>query len=297
MRIGLALGGGGAKGSYQLGVLKALEEFNLLDKITYITGTSIGAINTMLLMNYNNIEDVIKAWDNIDNRLVYKSGLRLFSNGLYDLSPLFKKMSSLVSEKNIRKSKFECYITAAKVKDKEMRFGHFQTSNLELEIFHLNNYVMPKNAVLASASIPGVFGSTDILGNTYVDGGLLDNYVVEPLIEKKCDVIFVIPLDNYYDLSQYLNENNLIINFSSKTIFHDSRVLDIIDAIRFTRSRINERFLYGYLAAKRILKKMKKEGILDSNYSINLQNKIIGLEQEEELKILKKVKQGLKIYG
>mgnify|MGYP001294635458 CR=1 FL=1 len=33
MKLGLALGGGGAKGSYQIGVLKALYEENLLDDL------------------------------------------------------------------------------------------------------------------------------------------------------------------------------------------------------------------------------------------------------------------------
>ena len=41
-KIGLALGGGGAKGGAHVGVIKVLEELNV--PIDYISGTSIGAI-------------------------------------------------------------------------------------------------------------------------------------------------------------------------------------------------------------------------------------------------------------
>ena len=41
-KIGLALGGGGAKGAAEVGVLKALEEAGI--QVDYIAGTSVGAI-------------------------------------------------------------------------------------------------------------------------------------------------------------------------------------------------------------------------------------------------------------
>ena len=53
-RIGIVLGGGGAKGAYQAGALKAIYEFlrgyGALDKVKMITGTSIGAWNAMFWM-------------------------------------------------------------------------------------------------------------------------------------------------------------------------------------------------------------------------------------------------------
>ncbi|MFQ5750797.1 MAG: patatin-like phospholipase family protein [bacterium] len=51
LRIGLILAGGGAKGAYQAGALKAIYEFleqnNVLDKVKMISGTSIGSWNSM----------------------------------------------------------------------------------------------------------------------------------------------------------------------------------------------------------------------------------------------------------
>jgi NTE family protein len=51
LRIGLVLAGGGAKGAYQAGAMKAIYEFleknNVLDKVRMISGTSIGSWNSV----------------------------------------------------------------------------------------------------------------------------------------------------------------------------------------------------------------------------------------------------------
>ena len=47
MKTAVVLSGGGAKGSYQLGVWKALRELHI--KYDIVTGTSIGALNGVLM--------------------------------------------------------------------------------------------------------------------------------------------------------------------------------------------------------------------------------------------------------
>ena len=49
--IGLVLSGGGAKGAYQVGVWKAMEEFGLTNKVKAASGTSVGALNATLFAN------------------------------------------------------------------------------------------------------------------------------------------------------------------------------------------------------------------------------------------------------
>ena len=48
MRIGLVLSGGGGKGSYQIGVWKALNELGITPHIHAVAGTSVGALNAVL---------------------------------------------------------------------------------------------------------------------------------------------------------------------------------------------------------------------------------------------------------
>ena len=47
MNVGLVLSGGGAKGAYQIGMLRALEELGISRQISVISGTSIGAFNAL----------------------------------------------------------------------------------------------------------------------------------------------------------------------------------------------------------------------------------------------------------
>jgi hypothetical protein len=45
LKLGLVLSGGGAKGAYQLGVWKAMEEFDLSRRVRAVSGSSVGALN------------------------------------------------------------------------------------------------------------------------------------------------------------------------------------------------------------------------------------------------------------
>ena len=49
MRIGLVLSGGGAKGAYEVGAIRALYDLDLGDKLKYVSGTSAGALNAAVL--------------------------------------------------------------------------------------------------------------------------------------------------------------------------------------------------------------------------------------------------------
>ncbi len=48
-KIGLVLSGGGAKGAYQIGVWKALEDLGIAQNISIFSGTSAGALNAVIL--------------------------------------------------------------------------------------------------------------------------------------------------------------------------------------------------------------------------------------------------------
>ena len=47
-KIGLVLGGGGAKGAYQVGVWQALAQYGVT-QFQYISGTSVGGLNALLV--------------------------------------------------------------------------------------------------------------------------------------------------------------------------------------------------------------------------------------------------------
>ena len=58
LRLGLVLSGGGAKGAYQLGVWKAMDEFGLRRMVKAVSGPSVGYLNgfTFCYSDYESAE-------------------------------------------------------------------------------------------------------------------------------------------------------------------------------------------------------------------------------------------------
>lgn len=294
-KVGMSLGGGGAKGSYQLGVIKALDEFNMLRLVKVVSGTSIGAINALLFMAGKSHEEMISVWRDLNNEEIYQSGSQIRKSSyqkMFDLIPLFKKLSEQVTNKEISSSKIECYVTASEIVD-DKRLSQFKFWDMKKVYFHLNTFIQPRKAVLASVSIPGLFGKTKILGKYYVDGGVLNQHPLEPLIENDCNVIFNIPVDQFFKSQKYYKENITLIDFTSNYAFHSTFVMDLIDAVRFEHKRIEERYRYGYLVGRKVLEKLYNTQILKTDLTFNKVNKftMIKLTPDEDRLIYEQIRE------
>ena len=81
IKTGLVLPGGGARGAYQIGVLKAIAELlpeKRKNPFSVISGTSAGAVNAVVLAAEaerfsHAIDQLIKIWGSIKSHQVYKS--------------------------------------------------------------------------------------------------------------------------------------------------------------------------------------------------------------------------------
>ncbi|RJX24954.1 MAG: hypothetical protein C4537_05535 [Acholeplasma sp.] len=260
-KIGLALGGGGSRGSYQIGVLRALEEAGILKEIEHVAGSSIGAINTMMVMAKFSFDRMIETWETITNEDVYGhhfDHLQFSKVGIFSLKELFDRLTKQISLKEIRDSKIQGYVTATKIRKGSM-IEQVMLHRMEKEVFHLNNFNHPYKAVLASASIPLIFGSTEIDESFYVDGGIKDNCPVDVLIEQGCNIILAIPIDGRFHPKMYEDSPILLINFETKKLF-SIILLDILD---FKKEGVKDNADYGYLIGKHMIEKLKHEGIFD----------------------------------
>ena len=83
----LVLSGGGAKGSYQIGVWKALRKLNM--KFDIITGTSSGALNGAL-MTQNSYGQAKKIWKKINNGVLFGDNV-IESNKDIDIYKMYAK--------------------------------------------------------------------------------------------------------------------------------------------------------------------------------------------------------------
>lgn len=71
MKRALVLAGGGSKGAYEVGFIKALDELNI--DFSIVTGTSIGALNGCLLAQGDK-ESLENLWKTLDVTQVFKDG-------------------------------------------------------------------------------------------------------------------------------------------------------------------------------------------------------------------------------
>ena len=118
-KVGLVLGGGGGKGSYQVGVYKALKENKLVKEIKGISGTSIGALNTLLFANQD-VDTAEKVWANLSRKDVLTTKKLTdyfkFSNfSLLSREGMLKIFKENVNFDNVSLSKIEMYVSCANI--------------------------------------------------------------------------------------------------------------------------------------------------------------------------------------
>lgn len=168
-KIGIVLSGGGARGIAHLGVLKALEEFGI--KPSVISGTSAGAIaGAFYAGGYSlpEIKSIVEKGDffNLSNVLIKKQGLFSMKG--------FEKM-------------YQDYFPNNTFDDLQIPLHVAATDILKGEVVYFSSGNLSQ-ALMASSCIPVVFQPLHFDNTYFVDGGVLNNFPVEPLINK-CDMI------------------------------------------------------------------------------------------------------------
>jgi NTE family protein len=174
LKIGLALGGGAAKGFAHIGVIKMLEASGIHPDV--VSGTSAGSVVGALYasgMDPFQLQEQAFALDASNIRDV-----RLFSGGLVQGRKLQDYVNQLVGQRPIEKLKLPFAAVAT------------QLETGQRTVFVSGN---TGQAVRASSSIPGVFEPAEISGKHYVDGGVVSPVPVDAARQLGAD--FVIAVD------------------------------------------------------------------------------------------------------
>ncbi|MDR2822435.1 MAG: patatin-like phospholipase family protein [Acholeplasmatales bacterium] len=302
MRIGLVLGGGGARGSFQLGIIKALHEEKLIEKISYCSGTSIGAINTAFLLMGMSTSDMIKTWKEMNNSILFASGPeRLYEDklGVFSIKSVYDRISYVITDKhldNLRESPINGYVTTCLVPKNMLTIGQINSFRLKKRVFNLNTAQNPIDYMLASASIPYFFGSLEVDGEYYVDGGVLDNLPIEP-IANFCDVIIVAPnfQGSYKKIEKYyLNSDKLVIDLTPRFLFNP--ILAGFEIVNFSPKEVVVNALYGYRLAKMMFNELREKNVLNENSEFVKKDTYekIQVDKKLELEMSKSVKNHFK---
>lgn len=256
-KIGLVLGGGGAKGAYQVGVLKALKEYKLLKHIDCISATSIGALNSMKVLE-NDIDGAIDIWKNVNKDMAMSKSsfaTKLKTKSIFSRDGFKQLANEKIDLEKASKSKTKCYVVATpltkKVKNAPTEFLVNGKSKEDI-----------LNYLLASSALPFIFEPVVIDGIKYMDGYGVSNTPVETLKNKGCNIIFVVPLKETSDSYIYSDDETLIIDFVSTT--NNEGMMD--GTLDFVSTRAIERMNNGYMVAKTLLDKLIKEKVIAINW-------------------------------
>lgn len=227
-KLGLVLAGGGGKGAYQIGVWKYLRACGLDQRVSAVSGTSVGALNAALFVagNYAEAESLwlnlapqkilsprkispgeIRAWTGrtfggpaalpailLKDTIVSKKHLVLSLSSMlgrryvFSREGLLELMREGIDFRKIQTSPLPCYATC------------FKVSAFSKQRFDLRNYSDAdiQTILLASSAIPVVFDGVEFQGDLYYDGGIPvvgDNVPIAPLYDLGIKNILVVHLN------------------------------------------------------------------------------------------------------
>jgi len=179
LKIGLALGSGSARGLAHVGVIMALEAYNI--PIDIIAGTSIGSVIGSLYASGATIEQLEEVALSIKK-----------SKTLFLIDPVFPH-SGLISGDRIEKMLNQFGIKDKTFDDLKIPFAAVAT-DVESEAEVILNQGKVIDAVRASISIPGIFTPVKYQDYYLVDGGVVDPVPVDVVKMMGADIIIAVNL-------------------------------------------------------------------------------------------------------
>jgi|LDZT01.1.fsa_nt_gi NTE family protein len=294
-KYGLVLEGGGAKGSYEIGACKALEEMGI--QFSAVTGTSVGALNGAMVAQHE-IDRAYKLWYDIhpsqimeidEKRLKQLTRLEIKPG---DLSYYLKMFSEIITERGIDvtplKELIKEYVNEEKLRKSDIDFGMVTVSFTDRKALELFVEDIPEGQVadylFASANYP-LFRSAKIDEKIYLDGGIYDNLPIRMLLKKGYHSLITIQVGGIGRKRKVNLKNHHVINIEAKE--------PLCGPLHFESKKARENLKLGYFDAYRVMKNLSGQ-----IYYIKLEqeeNYFIDYFSHLDEEIIKKVAQTLNL--
>lgn len=279
-RIGIVLAGGGAKGAFQAGAMKAiyrfLAEHGALDKVKVLASTSIGSWNALFWL-----ADLIEAkdgaakgthelwWRSISAKSLAAPSwyFPLCRNAFLSSLPWRQVFDRLFGREQVRdrllKTPIHFYLTRSEVRSGELwcatnspnppKLAHVHYERLDKTAKAEEFLEGIKAGVFASMDLPPLFPYYERRNRLFEDGGVVDNLpiVFAAAPEEHCDLVFILPLNS--DFEETPNTTSLFARLL--------RVMDVRQGV-LERTGFKLLYLYNELAALRKLVE-EKDGTAD----------------------------------
>lgn len=189
-KVGIVFSGGGARGIAHLGLLKALEEFGI--KASVVSGTSAGAIAGAFYAAGYSATEILN---------ILKKG------HIFSFSNLLIKRQGLFAMKGFHDIYLECFPSNS-FDDLQIPLYIAATDILKGELVYFSSGNL-SHAILASSCLPILFHPVKYNETLYVDGGVMNNFPIEPLLNQ-CDIIIGSYVNSIKKEVDKVNMNNIL---------------------------------------------------------------------------------------
>ncbi|MCQ2612179.1 MAG: patatin-like phospholipase family protein [Treponemataceae bacterium] len=261
---GLVLSGGGGKGAYEVGVWKALNEYGIAQRVTEISGSSVGGLNGALFA-CTDVKEAERIWTDFvpqylqsdEEPLISQTGLRT----ILDMVPLYRLSENAIPRVTVctvrhrglilGTSKFLTALVGKAFGERGM-YAHYWTLNGD-DTFNI------KQELLATSAFPQICDPVELKdGYKYTDGGnsLMggDNVPAEP-ISRNIDKLIVVYLTQRSEIKK--NQRIDQIDWDPVPMLEIFPSIDLGGLFRgttnFSASRIRMLIDYGYNDTKKVL--------------------------------------------
>ncbi len=250
-RRGLALSGGGAKGFAHVGVLLALERFDMAPQI--LSGVSAGSIAAVLYGAGLTPKEMLECFMEF-GKLSDFAEWSVPKDGFLRLTKFSRILEQWLPVRNLEDMKIPTVVCATD-------FDHGKS------VGWASGEIAPR--VVASCSIPIVFKPVRINGVHYVDGGVLRNLPAWA-IRKYCSTLIG---SNCSPLNRHFSYKNSLIEIATRSYMlatkantlqdlnlcdHVIQVIGTSEVKTFDISSMRKTALIGYDTACRVLEKIVK---------------------------------------
>ena len=179
VKLGLALGGGAARGFAHVGVIAVLEEAGIKPQL--VVGTSAGSLVAALYASGKTSAQLQQTALNMEEVAITDWMLPIFGRGMFRGDALAKYVNELVAGRLIENMVIPLGIVATDL------------GNGKAVLFQKGN---TGTAVRASSAVPSVFVPVKINGRDYVDGGLVSPVPVRFARQMGADVVIAVDISN-----------------------------------------------------------------------------------------------------
>ena len=176
MKIGLCLGGGGARGYAHLGAIKAFEEYGI--KFDVVAGTSIGSFVGAMYCSNLGFEQMYSYAKTVQAKDVRKSKFGFMPSQTDGLQTLINKF---VPYQKLEDLPVKLWVVAVDLKTgEEYNFSKGEIAPI----------------VAGSCAVPAVFVPVKYGKYKLIDGGVMNNIPANLLRDDGCDVVITVDVNS-----------------------------------------------------------------------------------------------------